>query len=311
MTKISIVIPVLNERENAKPLFDEIIDVLQAIDTASYEVIFVDDGSTDGTFDVLTTLHELNPHIIVLQFRRNFGKSAALSAGFAEADGEVVFTMDGDLQDNPVEIPRFLAKLDEGYDLVSGWKYPRLDPLTKTFPSKLWNLLLRMTTGVNLHDFNCGFKAYRRDVVQDMQLYGELYRYIPVLADQKGYRVTEIQVAHRPRLHGTSKFGFKRFGRGFFDLLTILFLGTYSWRPLHLFGGIGGGVSVAGSLVLIYLTVLWLMGDRPIGNRPLLTLGVLLVTVGVQFLSIGLLAEMFALINAQNTQIYSVRRRLD
>ena len=311
MTKISIVIPVLNERENAKPLFDEIIDVLQAIDTASYEVIFVDDGSTDGTFDVLTTLHELNPHIIVLQFRRNFGKSAALSAGFAEAEGEVVFTMDGDLQDNPVEIPRFLAKLDEGYDLVSGWKYPRLDPLTKTFPSKLWNLLLRMTTGVNLHDFNCGFKAYRRDVVQDMQLYGELYRYIPVLADQKGYRVTEIQVAHRPRLHGTSKFGFKRFGRGFFDLLTILFLGTYSWRPLHLFGGIGGVVSVAGSLVLIYLTVLWLMGDRPIGNRPLLTLGVLLVTVGVQFLSIGLLAEMFALINAQNTQIYSVRRRLD
>lgn len=307
---VSIVIPVLNERENVSVLYDELLAVMRSM-PREYEIVFVDDGSTDGTFEALETLSVEDPLVKVIQFRRNFGKAAALMAGFESAQGEIIITMDGDLQDNPTEIPRLLAKLREDYDLVSGWKYHRLDPVTKTIPSQVWNLLLRATTGVSLHDFNCGFKAYRREVVRDMQLYGELYRYIPVFAHQKGYRVTEIPVAHRPRLHGNSKFGFKRFGRGLFDLLTILFLGTYGWRPLHLFGGIGAAIFGAGFLIGLYLTTLWFMGQGPIGNRPLLSLGILLMTVGMQFLSIGLLAEMFALMNARNSEIYSIRRRIE
>lgn len=309
--KLSFVIPVLNERESIVQLYAELVAVLANEGLTDYEIFFVDDGSTDGTGAVLEQLHADDPHVKVIQFRRNFGKSAALAAAFARVQGDIVFTLDGDLQDNPIEIPRFLAKLEEGYDLVSGWKYPRLDPITKTFPSWVWNRVMQLSTGVKLHDFNCGYKAYRREVTQELVLYGELHRYVPILAYHKGYRVTEIKVAHRPRLFGKSKFGMGRFARGAFDLLTVLFLGQYRWRPLHLFGWLGAGAFVVGLLINAYLAVLWFAGQGPIGNRPLLTLGVLLMTIGVQFFSIGLLAEMFVQTQARDFATYSIRRILE
>jgi glycosyltransferase involved in cell wall biosynthesis len=259
----------------------------------------------------LEQLHAEDDHVRVIQFRRNFGKSAALAAGFRAVRGDVVFTMDGDLQDNPAEIPRFLDTLKQGYDLVSGWKYPRYDPLTKTLPSRIFNFVTGTLTGVKLHDFNCGFKAYRYPVTQEIRLYGALHRYTPILAHYKGFDVSEIKVSHRPRKFGRSKYGFKRFARGFFDLLTVLFLGQYTWRPLHLFGWAGLVAFALGILINLYLTALWLQDRGPIGNRPLLTLGVLLVIVGVQFFSFGLLSEMFAFTQSKETEPYSIRRELD
>jgi len=308
--EISIVIPVLNEQGSMNALYHALTATLDSANVQDYEIIFVDDGSRDGTFSVLETLHTQDKRVKVIQFRRNFGKSAALSAGFAEAQGVFVFTLDGDLQDDPTEIPRFLAKMHEGFDLVSGWKYPRHDPLSKTLPSKFFNFVVRLTTGVKLHDFNCGFKAYRREVVQELRLYGELHRYTPILAYQKGFRVSEIKVTHHPRKFGRSKYGFRRFARGFFDLLTVLFLGAYTWRPLHLFGWAGVGTFTLGSLINLYLTILWFGGQGPIGNRPLLMLGVLLMIIGLQFFSMGLLAEMITHGQAQDISSYSVDRRL-
>lgn len=309
--RISVVIPLLNEQENIRTLCRELTDVLSTAAEGDYEILFVDDGSTDDTFAVLSDLHAADRHVRVIQFRRNFGKSAALAAGFASAQSDVIFTVDGDLQDNPAEIPRFLKKLDEGYDLVSGWKYPRHDPISKTLPSKLFNLVTRVVTGIKLHDFNCGFKAYRREVVEDIRLYGELHRYIPILARQKGYRVAEIQVAHRRRNSGESKYGVSRFARGFFDFLTVFFLTEYGWRPLHLFGWMGLIAFLSGFVISLYLTGLWIADRGPIGNRPLLTLGVLLIIIGVQFFSIGLLAEMFTSALSKDDATYSIKRRLD
>ncbi len=306
--KISVVVPVMNEEENLPILYRELKAVLEEVAPQDYEMIFVDDGSTDGTFTVLSALAAEDERMTVIQFRRNFGKSAALSAGFERAKGEIVITMDGDLQDDPAEIPRFLAKLEEGYDLVSGWKYPRLDPPSKTWPSRLFNLVTATVSGVHLHDFNCGFKAYRHEVTRDVNLYGELHRFIPVLAHQKGYRVTEIKVHHRPRRFGRSKFGAKRLARGFFDFLTVILLGEYRWRPMHLFGWLGLLSGAAGVAINLYLAYLWFTGHRPIGTRPLLTLGVLLITVGVQFFTIGLLAEMFAMSQSRYVKPYAIRR---
>jgi len=252
---------VLNERENVVALHQELTVILDSINAGEYEIIFVDDGSRDGTFEVLETLYAQDKRVKVIQFRRNFGKSAALSAGFAAAQGEVVFTLDGDLQDDPKEIPHFLAKM--------------YDPLSKTLPSIVFNFVVRLATGVKLHDFNCGFKAYSCEVIKEFRLYGELHRYTPVLAHQKGFHITEIKVTHHPRKFGRSKYGFRRFARGFFDLLTVLFLGAYSWRPLHLFGWAGMGAFSLGVLINLYLTLLWLKDQGPIGNRPLLMLGVL------------------------------------
>ncbi len=306
--EISVIVPVMNEEENLPILYRELKRVLEEVAPEEYEMIFVDDGSTDATFEVLARLAEKDAKMTVVQFRRNFGKSAALSAGFERARGEIVITMDGDLQDDPAEIPRFLAKLEEGYDLVSGWKYPRLDPPSKTWPSRLFNLVTATVSGVHLHDFNCGFKAYRREVTEDVKLYGELHRFIPVLAHQKGYRITEIKVHHRPRRFGRSKFGAKRLARGFFDFLTVILLGEYRWRPMHLFGWLGLLSGAAGMLINLYLAYLWFTGHRPIGTRPLLTLGVLLITVGVQFFTIGLLAEMFAMSQSRYVKPYAIRR---
>ena len=290
-TDISVVIPVFNEQESLSVLYERLLPVLLRI-TRQFEIIFIDDGSNDGSFGVLEGLHQRDGRVKVIQFRRNLGKSAALAVGFEQARGEVIITMDADLQDEPSEIPRFLDSIAQGYDLVSGWKYPRRDPLSKTLPSLLFNRVVQLMTGLRLHDFNCGFKAYRREVVEELRIYGELHRYIPVLAFWRGFRVAEIQVCHHPRQFGRSKYGLERFLRGFLDLLTVLFLNRYNRRPLHLFGWLGLLTFFAGLAIVLYLSILWFEGVRPIGTRPLLSFGVLFLFMGVQFVSFGLLAEM-------------------
>jgi glycosyltransferase involved in cell wall biosynthesis len=287
---ISVVIPVHDEERSVALLYDELAAAFSGNGRA-WEAVFVDDGSTDGTFEALARLHDANDNVRVVRLRRNFGKATALDAGFREAGGDVIVTIDGDLQDDPAEIPRLIAKLDEGYDLVSGWKTKRQDPLTRRIPSKIFNTVAGKMSGVRLHDMNCGLKAYRAEVVQGMQLYGELHRYTPVLAHYSGYRVTEVPVNHRPREHGRSNYGVERYVRGFLDLLTVTFMGRYSHRPLHLFGGLGLFAGMLGFAILVYLTVVKLTGHA-IGQRPLLTLGVLLVVVGIQLLSLGLLSEL-------------------
>ena len=287
---ISVVIPVRNEERSVALLYDELRAALEPVGE-EWEAVFVDDGSGDGTFGALTRLHAVTQNVRVVRLRRNFGKAAALSAGFAQADGDVVVTIDGDLQDDPQEIPRLLAKLEEGFDLVSGWKARRRDPLSRRIPSRIFNRVTGWVSGVRLHDMNCGLKAYRAEVVKGLSIYGELHRFIPVLAHYRGFRVAELPVNHRPREHGRSRYGIERYLRGFFDLLTVTFIGRYRTRPLHLFGGLGLLLSFAGIAVLAYLTVVKAMGHA-IGHRPLLTLGVLLVVVGMQFFSLGLLGEM-------------------
>ncbi len=294
---ISVVIPVHDEERSVALLYDELGSALTPLGR-EWEAIFVDDGSTDGTFSALTRLHDAAPNVRVVRLRRNFGKATALAAGFAQAQGEVVVTIDGDLQDDPAEIPKLLAKLDEGFDLVSGWKTQRRDPLSRRIPSKIFNRVTGALSGVRLHDMNCGLKAYKAEVVRGLRLYGELHRFIPVLAHQRGYRVAELPVNHRPREHGRSRYGIERYLRGAFDLMSVSFVGRYRTRPLHLFGTLGLVLGFVGTLVLVYLTLLKLEGHA-IGQRPLLTLGVLLVVVGIQLFSLGLLAE---LILAQHEQ---------
>jgi glycosyltransferase involved in cell wall biosynthesis len=287
---LSVVVPVYNEERSVELLYDEVASALDPLERA-WEVVFVDDGSTDGSFGALTRLHARTTNVRVVRLRRNFGKAAALAAGFAQAGGDVIVTIDADGQDDPAEIPRLLAKLDEGFDLVSGWKTRRRDPWRRRILSRVFNTVTGWISGVRLHDMNCGLKAYRADVVKGLALYGELHRFLPVLAYERGYRVAELPVNHRPREHGRSRYGLERYLRGFFDLITVTFMGRYRHRPLHLFGGLGLALGGVGFLVCLYLTVLWLSGSA-IGHRPLLTLGVLLVVVGLQFLSLGLVGEM-------------------
>jgi glycosyltransferase involved in cell wall biosynthesis len=287
---ISVVVPVRDEERTVEPLYEELAAALESRDE-SWEVVFVDDGSRDGTQAALVRLHAATPNVRVVRLRRNVGKAAALDAGFREVEGDVVVTIDGDLQDDPVEIPRLLAKLDEGYDLVTGWKAHRNDPFTRRMLSKVFNTVTGRLSGVRLHDMNCGLKAFRVEVARELDLYGELHRFIPVLAHDLGFRVTELSVNHRPREHGRSRYGMERYLRGFFDLLTVTFMSRYRHRPLHLFGGLGLVLGAIGTGILVYLTVVKLTGE-PIGRRPLLLLGVLLVVVGIQFLSLGLLSEL-------------------
>jgi len=287
---ISVVVPVHDEERSVALLYDELRSALEPLD-APWEVIFVDDGSTDGTFSALTRLHSSEQNVRVVRLRRNFGKAAALVAGFDQAHGETVVTIDGDLQDDPAEIPRLLAKLDEGFDLVTGWKTHRRDPISRRLLSRIFNRVTSAFSGVRLHDMNCGLKAYRAEVVHGLRLYGELHRFIPVLAHYRGFRIAELPVNHRPREHGRSRYGVERYLRGFLDLLTVSFMGRYRHRPLHLFGGFGLALGAIGSAILIYLTVVKALGHA-IGQRPLLMLGVLLVVIGMQFFSLGLISEM-------------------
>jgi glycosyltransferase involved in cell wall biosynthesis len=303
---ISVVVPVHNEERSVALLVDELDSALQPLG-AAWETVFVDDGSTDGTFAALTRLHAARDDVVVVRLRRNFGKAAALAAGFARARGDVIVTIDGDLQDDPAEIPRLLVKLDEGFDLVSGWKTDRRDPLRRRILSRVFNAVTRWISGVRLHDMNCGLKAYRAEVIRGLPLYGELHRFIPVLAHHRGYRIAELPVNHRPREHGRSRYGLERYLRGFLDLLTVSFLGRYRHRPLHLFGGLGLTLALAGVGILVYLTVVKLIGHA-IGQRPLLILGVLLVVVGLQVFSLGLITE---LITSHHEERASERERAE
>ena len=287
---ISIVIPLHNEERSVGLLYEELQAALEPLEQ-DWEAVFVDDGSVDGSFAALTRLHDAHENVRVVRLRRNFGKAAALATGFAQASGETVVTIDADLQDDPSEIPRLLVKLDEGFDLVSGWKTRRRDPLRRRVLSRIFNWVTGRVSGLRLHDMNCGLKAYRAEVVNGLPLYGELHRFIPVLAHYRGYRIAELPVNHRPRGHGRSRYGVERYVRGFLDLLTVSFIGRYRHRPLHLFGGLGLVLGLSGVAILVYLTVVKALGHA-IGERPLLTLGVLLVVVGLQVFSLGLISEM-------------------
>ncbi|MDY0337000.1 MAG: glycosyltransferase family 2 protein [Candidatus Cloacimonadaceae bacterium] len=287
--RLSFVIPVLNEAESLKQLYNEI---KQNTVHHEVEIIFIDDGSRDDSFATMEDLANQDKAVKVIKFRRNFGKAAALQQGFDLASGEVIFTLDADLQDDPIEIPQFLTKLDEGYDLVSGWKRKRLDPWHKRLPSKLFNSVTAKTFKLKLRDYNCGYKAYRASVVKELTLYGEMHRYIPALAHSLGYRVGEIPVQHRARQFGVSKYGIERYLRGFFDLLTVKMVTQYVKSPLYLFGRIGLSSSILGMLITIYLAVLKVFWGMPLSNRPLLFLGILLILGGLQFISLGLISEL-------------------
>jgi glycosyltransferase involved in cell wall biosynthesis len=286
--EISVVVPAFNESESLRDLAEEIRAALAG---RSWEMIVVDDGSTDATWHVVRELASALP-VRGLRFGRNCGKAAALSAGFEAAEGDFVVTLDADLQDDPAEIPALVEMIgSQGMDVVSGWKKDRKDPASKRIPSRFFNFVVRKTTGLRLHDFNCGLKAYRSEAAKRLDLYGEMHRYTPVLASQLGYSVGERAVNHRPRRFGRSKYGPARFFRGYADLLTVLFLHRYSFRPLHFFGGIGTSLFAAGLVISAYLSVLWFLGES-IGRRPLLLLGVFLMMIGFQFISLGLLGEM-------------------
>jgi len=300
--KISIVIPVFNEEQSVNQLYQKIVKAFEN-NQSDYEIIFIDDGSMDSTFEKLKEISRIDNHIKIVKFRKNFGKSIALNAAFNFVRGSVIITMDGDLQDDPEEIPRFLSKIDEGFDLVCGWKYPRFDPFTKTLPSKFFNKLTCLFTGVDLHDFNCGFKAYKRVVIKNIQLYGEMHRYIPALAAWNGFKITEIQIKHHPRYGGKTKYGFSRLIKGFLDLITVKFLTNYATRPLHVFG-VSGLLSIfAGIVIGLYLLILKYLDNAQLGERPLLLLSILLIVIGFQFLSMGLLAEMIAFRDVRDQNI--------
>ena len=290
--KISFVIPVYNEKDSLVELYEEIIS---SIGSKKYEIIFIDDGSTDGSVEILRNLTMKDNNLVLIQFYRNYGKSAALSEGFKRADGDCIVTMDADLQDNPAELDNLLLKLNEGYDVVSGWKKDRKDPLSKRIPSKFFNLVTRMFTGVKIHDFNCGLKIYRKSVIKTLDIYGGRHRYIPALAGQKKFKVSEIIVNHRPRKHGETKYGGRRFFHGFFDLISVLFLSKYIQSPLYFFGQLGLFAFTAGSIIEGYVLYLKYFEGEPFAKHfALLILGVLLIVIGIQFFSIGLIGEMIA-----------------
>lgn len=289
--KISIVVPLLNEEDSIKPLYQEIRNVTRTI-TPDYELIFVDDGSTDKSLERIKEVERNDKKVKHISFRKNFGKSAALQAGFKYATGDAVITMDADLQDDPAEIPNLLQKLDEGFDLVSGWKKVRHDPFIKKYSSRFFNRTTRLFSKIKIHDFNCGLKAYKKDVIKNLKIYGELHRYIPVLAGWQGFKITEVVVKHHARKYGKTKFGISRFFKGPLDLMTVIFTTRYIKRPMHLFGTLGFVFFLVGILINIYLTYEKLFVGRGLSNRPILFLGILLVIVGAQFFAVGLLGEI-------------------
>jgi glycosyltransferase involved in cell wall biosynthesis len=311
MIRISVVIPVHNEKDSLPALLTELVAVFDGGAIGSAEFLFVDDGSRDGSWQVLGQLARADPRVGAIRFRRNFGKAAALMAGFQAARGEFVFTMDGDLQDDPAEIPRFLDEMEKGHDVISGWKKVRYDPWHKVYPSRVFNGMVSAMTGCHLHDHNCGFKLYRREVLEEIGIYGELHRFIPVLAHARGFRVGEVVVRHRPRLHGKSKYGVMRMLKGFLDLLTVRFLTRFSQRPLHVLGGIGLALTTIGGLVMLYLAIVWLNPNHePIGTRPLLFYAGAFLSVGIQLLSLGILAELVTAYNIRPEDTYSVVERI-
>lgn len=304
--KISVVIPLLNEEESLNELSNLLEENLNKLAGNEWEVIYVDDGSTDKSFDIIKEICDKNNNFKVIRFRRNYGKSAALSVGFKRAEGEIIITMDADLQDDPNELQNLIAKINDGYDLVSGWKKKRYDPISKTLPSKFFNWVTSKASGIKLHDFNCGLKAYRKETAKSLNVYGEMHRFLPALAFRDGFKVTEIPVLHHARKHGYSKFGASRFIKGFLDLITVVFLTRFLKRPLHFFGTLGFLCSFLGLGIDIYLTIEWLLDKTYLSQRPLVFLGVGLIIVGVQFISMGLLGEMLVR-NAAKEQNYSIK----
>ena len=308
---ISIVVPVFEEEESLPELADRIRAVCE-VEGLRFEVWMVDDGSRDGSWNVIQGLHDEDARFAGVRMRRNYGKSAALAMGFERARGRYVLTMDADLQDDPGEIPALVALLEEGYDLVSGWKQKRQDPLSKTVPSRFFNLVTRAISGIRLHDFNCGLKIYRSEVVKSVHVYGELHRYIPLLAKWEGYdRITEKPVVHRPRRHGRTKFGIERFFRGFLDLISVVFLTRFAARPMHFFGSLGTLAFIGGFVISLWISIQKIFFDVPIGDRPLLLMSVMLIIVGVQMFTTGLLGEMFIRPRMERTSSYHVRETVD
>jgi glycosyltransferase involved in cell wall biosynthesis len=306
---LSLVIPVYNEEQSLDRLFQEILSTASEA-KLNIEIILVDDGSTDGSWSEIARMSRTDGRVHGIRFRRNFGKAAALSAGFAEARGEAVITLDADLQDNPSEIPNLLAKLNEGYDLVNGWKRRRLDPWHKVFPSRIFNWMIRLVSGLKLHDHNCGLKCYRTEVVKEIKLYGELHRFITLLAYARGFRITEIEVEHRKRLYGQSKYGAQRFVKGLLDLLTVRVLTMFGERPLHFLGVAGLLAFAAGFLGLAYLAWLWVLGYRPIGNRPILIYSAASLLLGAQLMTAGILGELIvSRLGGSNEEGYSIAER--
>jgi glycosyltransferase involved in cell wall biosynthesis len=309
MLMISVVVPIYNERENILPLYERLKKVLKKGD----EIIFVDDGSTDGSYEILKELHSKDKNVKCIKFSRNFGKTAALMAGFEMAKGDVIVTIDGDLQNDPQDIPKLVEKLDE-YDAVNGWRYDRKDPfLSKKLPSIISNKISRWLTGLRLHDFNCGLKAYKKECLGGLELYGEMHRYIPAILAWKGYKVGEVKVKHYPRKHGKSKYGMARLARGLFDLINFKFWAGYSTRPLHFFGGIGLTMFFAGFLINFYLLILKLFYGETLSNRPLLLLGILLMIMGFQIFMTGFLAEIMIrnYYSSSNKKIYVIKEKLE
>ena len=310
---LSVVIPVYNEEESLEPLLRELRSALEPIGR-SYEIIIVDDGSTDGTYPILCRLYQREAGLKAVRLKRNFGQTAAVAAGFAYAQGEVIVAMDGDGQNEPKDIPTLLSKLEEGFDLVSGWRSPRKDPFwSRRLPSRVANGLISWTTQVKLHDYGCTLKALRRDIAKDLRLYGEMHRFIPAIAFERGAKIAEIKVRHRPRQWGKSKYTIARTFRVLLDLMTVKFMLSYATRPLHVFGGIGlisGGI---GFLIAVYLTAEKIFYEATIGGRPLLLLSILLILIGFQFISMGLLGEMLARTyhEATDKPIYVVKEVLD
>ena len=307
--RLSVVIPLHDEAESLPMLLDELAQVVDRNDLGPAEFLLVDDGSRDASWPIIRSLAESDERIRGIRFRRNFGKAAALTAGFLAAKGDVVFTMDADLQDDPAEIPRFLVKLDEGLDVVSGWKRIRHDPWHKVGPSRVFNALVSAMTGCHLHDHNCGFKAYRAEVVREVEVYGELHRFIPALAHARGFRTGEVVVNHRSRKFGRSHYGVSRFIKGLLDLLTVQFLSRFGRRPLHFFGGIGLALIALGAIGMIYLAVEWFF--ESIGRRPLLVYSATFLGVGTQLLCLGILGELIAKLNFRPRDTYSVAETLE
>ena len=317
MPDLSIIVPVFNEEGSLEELHRQITSVETETNQA-FEIVFVDDGSKDNSWDVLKQIAAANNNVKCIRFRRNFGKAAALRAGAVETTAPLVMTMDADLQDDPAEIPRFIETLGKDYDLISGWKEKRNDPLGKTLPSKVFNWLIGLMTGVKLHDHNCGFKLYRREIFDEVKLYGEMHRFVPVLATAKGFRVTEIPVNHRAREHGVSKYGLERLPKGFLDLLTVSFLTGYNQRPQHVIGALGLLSCFAGSLGIIYLTIYWFLRVSfeaystwpPLHERPLLIFSLGALLLGTQLLCMGFLAELIVNRNQESNEPYTIRERL-
>lgn len=298
--EISVIIPAKDEEKSIVKLYTELVNELKKINK-SYEIILIDDGSNDKTFETISDIAGKDKAVQGIKLRGNFGKSVALSVGFEKARGEIIITMDADLQDNPKEIGRFLQKLEKGYDLVSGWKQKRRDPATKVLPSRIINFMTRILTGVKIHDMNCGFKAYKASVAKSLNLYGELYRFIPIFVAKQNYKIAEIPVNHRPRKYGKSKYGWSRFIKGALDLMTVVFLTSFKNRPGHFFGSIGLGLFNGGFIIGLYITYLRLTTGSIQNRHPLLYLGMLLMIVGVQLVSTGLVSELIIHSRSKNS----------